>query len=480
VGCIALVALASAARADTGMLPGGGAIQLARLFDHERGSAPLVVASSPTTYFNLAHCACSQPRAAPASFVERSFALELLLAPPGIARAADVWVGVGCDDPATRATSCHQIASASIADLSTLPTQPPGALPEISIYDLMVPEPPFLACSFRELVSSEWVMVDTAGGGTYDYIASKAIATDALAPPLPTSFAATPGPTTIDIAFVPPADTSDIAAYQAVCATTDGNPATTGPPPAPRYMTARRLCGESLDVPLVPSDIATGLPPAAVDAPLGVSIPQGVAELDPTFLCGDQPDPTASTIRLGPLPTGRTFVVVLLAIDHAGNAAATYFLSPLATAPTDGLWQDLHDRGGSAEGGLCLVAETYGDDHPITRALRGFRDDTLARTPLGRAAMAAYYATLGRLGAIVRRWWPLRVVAALALAPLVAFALLWHLLTLPGLVVLVLVARYAKRHAAWPSTRSPSTVPVGVGRQPRAMRSSSSSSAVGR
>ena len=464
LGCaIALIAAAVPARADP-TLPGGGSIALGRLFTHTGASASLV-ANAPDSYFDLAHCACSQRGAAPASFVETTFAFELLLVPPaGVSAPADVWVGSGCDDPATRAANCHQIASSTIADLSMLPTQPPGATPEISVYDLMVPEPSVLACQFRELVSSEWVMADTNGGGAYNYVVQKPIATDALAPDLPSGFVATPDATSIEIAFTPAADTHDLAAYQAVCATVDGSPVSTAPP-APRYLTARNLCGESLDVPLVPSSIDTNL--LGADAGNGgFEIPQGVAELDPAFLCGDQPDPTASSIRLAPLPTGKKLVVVLLAIDRAGNAAATYFLDELQAVPKQDLWQDLHQRGGRAEGGFCLVAETFGDDHPITHALRAFRADVLAPTPTGRAIARAYYA----LGTLARAWPPL----AAALAIVIALVLGWPL------VLVVLVWRYANRHAAWPRMRSPSTVPVGVGRQPRATRSSSSSFAVGR
>ena len=388
-----------------------------------------------------------------------------------------MWVGAGCDDAATRAASCHQIASATIADLSMLPTQSPGALPEISIYDLMLPEPSQVACTFRELASSEWVLADTDGDGQYDYAAGMAIATDSLAPDLPSGFVATPGLSTIDIAFTPAADTHDLAGYQAVCATTEGAPASSSPAAPPRYVTARNLCGESLDVPLVPSSIDTGVP--GEDAGNGgFEIPQSIYQLDPAYVCGDQPDPSATSIQLVNLPTGRVFVVALLAIDRAGNAAATAFLSELRTVPKDDFWQDLHDRGSDVDGGLCLVAETFGDDAAITGALRGLRDE-LMTTPIGRATAGAYYATFGRLGAVVHAWWPLGAIAALVLAPLVLLSLGWPLVVIL-LVVRVARARYAKRHAAWPRMRSPSTVPVAVGRQPRATRSSSSSFAVGR
>lgn len=481
------IAFAPALASAAPVLPGGAQVSIGRLFAHENGSAMLAPATTVEHDFNLAHCACSQAGAAPDTFVDKTVAWELLLVPGTMAvhRPLDIWVGPRCDDPAMRAAGCHRIASATIADLSTLPTVPTGATPEVPIYDVIVPEPGGLGCTPRAQVASEWVLVDSTGGGSYDYATSVSIAADTLAPPLPTGFAAAPERTSITIQFTPPADTSDIVAYQALCADDVGAAVATGTRPAPRYQTARQLCGEPLDVPLVPSLIDTGVPLHGVDAAVGVALPQTIAQLDPSLVCGEAADPNASSIQLVGLPPHGSFVVALLAIDRAGNAAATYFQTHLVTHDPTDLWTDLHDRGSRVEGGFCLVADTYGDDHPLTRGLRAFRDATLARTAVGRALVAAYYASIGKLGALVRGRPLVRVVVALALAPLVAIALAWHALSLPGLLVVVALVvlarrRYRNRHAAWPSTTSPSTVPVGVGRQPRATRSSSSSSALGR
>jgi hypothetical protein len=108
----------------------------------------------------------------------------------------------------------------------------------------------------------------------------------------------------------------------------------------------------------------------------------------------------------------------------------------LTPKPVTDFWQDIHDKGSQVEGGFCLIAETYGDDNPLTNTLRGFRDHTLADTVLGRALTDAYYATLGKLGAVVHGHWSLRILSGILLAPLVLFALLWHWLTLPGLVII--------------------------------------------
>jgi hypothetical protein len=102
--------------------------------------------------------------------------------------------------------------------------------------------------------------------------------------------------------------------------------------------------------------------------------------------------------------------------------------------PVTDLWEDLHDRNSAVDGG-CLLSQTYGEGNPLTQALRDFRDTTLARTGIGRAMIRGYYATLGKIhvgGSIV-----LRIIAGIYLLPLVAIALLWHYLTLPGLLALI-------------------------------------------
>src|SRR6185436_6613670 len=79
-----------------------------------------------------------------------------------------------------------------------------------------------------------------------------------------------------------------------------------------------------------------------------------------------------------------------------------------------------------------------------TRTLRSFRDDTLSRSALGRGLTRAYYATLGKLRV---EWLPARIAAGIALLPLVAIALLWHLLGLPVLLALLALLLWRRRVA---------------------------------
>ena len=286
-------ALSMARVATAQALPGGATISFGTL------DLPAGATTPPTRYFNFAHCACSQPGAADPGYVEGSFAYQLLLTPGTmpVHRPLEIWVGAGCDNAATRASSCHQITSATIPDLSTIPSS--GVTPSVPDYDLMEPETGADTCQFRTLTSGEWAMADGNGDGTLDYFVGQPIATDAQAPPLPTNFAAHAGP------------------------------GSTQTPPTAAYVTARNLCGESQDVPLVPSAIATDSTGTA-DANIDITPPQGIAELDPSFLCANVTDPSATSMHIGGLGSTEPLIVLFLAIDAVGNPAATYFYPAIA------------------------------------------------------------------------------------------------------------------------------------------------------
>src|SRR5947209_3498282 len=122
-----VVAGAAPAASASPTLPGGATIAFGELRVH---------AASPAGYFNLAHCACSQNGAAGPGYAERTYAYQLLLqaGTTAVHRPLETWVGSGCDVAATRAAQCHQIASATIADLSTIPAA--GVAPDVPVYDV--------------------------------------------------------------------------------------------------------------------------------------------------------------------------------------------------------------------------------------------------------------------------------------------------------------------------------------------------------
>jgi len=294
-------------------------VAFGELLGHEGNVPDLTPVQAPARYFNLAHCACSQKLAAQPGYLETTYALSLSVtgAP---ARPGDIWVGAACD---TSTTQCH--LEGTIADLSAA-----GPFtPEVPIIDLMEPEAPNLGCDMRAITGREWLLADLDADGIYDSATSATIVTDALPPPLPLDFAATTGSDFIDLMWTPPADVSDIYAYQVLCATPNGAPVFTGTPPAPEYVTPRQLCGLALDAPLQPRAI---IPDDNTD----IHIPQEIAELDPSVICGETLDPNASELRIDHLRASSSIVVLLAVVDRSGNVSAAYFHPTLATTSADG------------------------------------------------------------------------------------------------------------------------------------------------
>jgi hypothetical protein len=465
-----LLASGRVASADMGSLPNGAVLTFNRLFLHEEGSVKLIepkhVPESLWNYFNLAHCRCgkSQP-----GFVESQFAYELTLQNPNMTpfnpdRTLEIWVGAQCDStvPGMRESTCHPIdmdhsgvgATFTLAGIQ----QTNGVTLSIPVYDLMTPVRASAKdrpeCVPTEQDGTVWAIGKIADGTTPDYFLPKIIKIDSKAPEFPTGFRAFGGDESIVISWTPPVSTADVYGYQALCARAeDDTPAKTSGRPDQRYMTELSLCGGGQSVDLGAGTaiaISEDMPADPVMVP-----PPGLDNLDPSFLCGEAFSPTATSIRIDGLENGVAYKVVLLSVDKFQNASGTFFTSTLTPIPSTDFWEDIHARGGKADGGLCLLAETYGDDSSLTTTLRAFRDDTLARTRVGRWLTRAYYATLAGLGVEVHGSTAARVVAAIALAPLVGLALLWHWLTLPGLLGVMTLLWLWRRHGRTIARRLP-------------------------
>lgn len=436
--CVAIAGLLAAAEAhaDTGMLPNGATIVWDRVYITEDGTV-----QEPSTpdamrmYLNLAHCVCSQAGAGE----ETQIAYDLRLsADTNTNRPGELWVGTQCDDDLQRPTSCRSVGS--IPDIDVLVTREERV--EFPLYDVINGADNTAPCRETEGDAFAWVLVDSDGDATYDYFANQslgnvtttpaaqAVKLDTQAPPVPTNFEGGSAEAAIALSWDPPESrATDVFYYQALCARPDGTPALDSPL-APRYQTVRTLCGLATDIAIEEVELVGADPtPADLIEPL--------AQLDPAYVCGESTDPTATGMLIEGLENDVPYNVVLVSIDLSGNVAGVHFTTTITPQPATDFWEDLHDRGSSVEGGFCLLAETYGDGGPLTRALRAFRDETLAGSALGRALTRAYYGVLAPLGAYVHGSLALQLVAAVVLAPLVAVALLWHVLTLPGLLLVI-------------------------------------------
>lgn len=499
---LAIFASSAIAQADTGTLPGGTLSFTMKTWLHENNSKanqlPIQDPTSTWEYFNLAHCQCSQFNYSDPSatlgmpWFEGNFNPELsfMQGSPATSTPVEVWTGSTCDQDVSRPTMCHHVVSADIADVQSIAAQ--GGLTTITVplFDLMAPAPLATGrvCDSTTVSGTVWLLAKTMGGA-YDYNITHDYAIDTRPPYSPTEYTVSGAENAIEIDFKPSTnDPTDIAYYQALCATESDQPAFTTPPFKPRYETGFTLCNAQANVALQPvtldadgkgslnqptlpvdagvddafaalagsgSDAAVDAAPDAPDAPddappdaaEGTVDVTALATLDKSFICGENPVPAATNVRIKNLQNGVKYKVVLLTIDKSGNASAVYFNTLMQPHAVTDFWEDLHDQGSHVQGGFCLISAAYGDDNPLTNLLRSFRDDTLGATGFGRALTAAYYATLGKLGAYVQGHLALRIVAGVLLLPLVLIALLWHFLTLPGIALLIGLACLMRRRA---------------------------------
>jgi len=449
---VGLLASAGAAQAEeTGMLPNGAHITFERIRINKDGQTPAVEVTDPEVlrrYLNLAHCTCSQAGAGN----EQEINYELRLSfDTGTSQPGNVFVGTQCADDLIRPQQCRQINT--IADIDLMALRPENL--QFTLFDVVNGTDTMSACRQTEDDAFLWILVDSNADGTPDYTVNQAVGekgeitgVDTRPPPLPTDIEASSAESSIVIEFTRPESRfDDIDRYQALCAKTDGSPAFESTTLTPAFQTVRSLCDLAQDVELTQSDITGGDEDSAVDV---TTLPTGLAQLDPAFLCGSiTGGASAGGITIDGLENGEAYTVVLLAIDKYGNFAGTFLSQTITPQPATDFWEDLHDRGSDVEGGFCLIAETYGDGNPLTSTLRAFRDDTLAKTAFGRWLIDAYYASLGQLGAVVQHSLVLRIVAGIVLAPLVAIALAWHVLTLPGLLALIALVVMWKRRRRW-------------------------------
>jgi hypothetical protein len=442
----------ASAQVDTSMLPNGAAVVFPKLQIFHDGKFTETEANSTERlhYFNLAHCNCAKEK----SGTEQTFKyLVQETAQSQVHQAVNFWVGTSCADDTQRnmGSVCKSVASIDDIDRKLFPG---GTYQDFNLYDVVNGKlHQDEACLPIEGAATIWAFVDTTGShpDTPDYKTTLNIGTisgetstngvDTKPPPLPPNLVARPNESGIGLSWKPPeANDTDVAYYQALCATLDGSPARARTN-EPQYVTTQSTCpGVKVPQAEIPMPTVLNNDEMAVTAPTNA-----FGALDPKYICGQANSGTATSLSIDGLENETPYQVILLAIDRHGNFQATYFDHAISPHEVTDFWEDLHGRGSHTEGGLCLLAETYGDDSGLTNTLRAFRDDTLGRTRLGRWLSEAYYATMAKLGAQVHGSIALRIIAAIVLAPAVAFALLWHWLTLPGVLGLIAAAWWLRR-----------------------------------
>jgi len=449
---VMLLAAGGVARAqDASTLPNGASIWFEHLEIIVDGKSEETELTSDERlrYFNLAHCNCAREDKG----METRFSYLIhASADPNLGRSVqlDFWAGsTTCtnDDQRNESENCRKLETLTDIDVSTFPS---GTRKEFKLFDVIngkqhEDEP----CLQTDGDVPIYAFANTQGNTTsdsYDFKTSQNVGSqypevvttkvlDTKPPPLPTQISATSTDGGIRISWKPPeTDNTDISYYQALCAKIDGTVAREQEQEA-KYVTTASLCevadSANDDPALQEAPLSNGgTPVTAPSRDLGT-----LGALDEKFICGHVNGGTSSSLTITGLENGTEYQLILLTVDLHGNYIGAYLSSGVTPVPAVDFWEDLHDRGSDVEGGFCLLAETYGDNSSLTGALRAFRDETLGGSSVGRRLTALYYATAAKLGGYVHGTIVLRAVAAIVLAPVVALALLWHWLTLPGLLV---------------------------------------------
>jgi hypothetical protein len=429
LACISLAvgALASptvAVAQSTGMLPGGATLEFNQLYVQKKGDdaneLSTLSGEDALYHFNTAHCECSRQQP---GFAEGDFIWEIQLRnrTQTVTRTGEIWVGSTCSsDETTRNTNCTQLTSLAISDIDNLANSPA----RVRIPTFFAINPKLSAsqqCGERVGDAFTWIGVDGDQDGALDYWNSKSVKVDTQPPPLPTDVKGVPGEGSVKMSWKTPTSRStDVKVYQFFCATVDGSPARAKGSDSPEFQTVRSLC--DIEAQSIPFASAGG----EGDAPSFLAN----VDTNSAFICGEASG-TATSTDLEGLTAGTPYRVAMVSVDPSGNAAGVYLPQPVVPTSVIDFWEDIHDQGSDVEGGFCLLARTYGDDSGVTRALRSFRDDTLARSAVGRWLTARYY-EVSRALAPAAEFQAVRFLAAVLLAPLVALALLWHFATLPG------------------------------------------------
>jgi hypothetical protein len=384
----------------------------------------------------------------------------------GLHNEVKFWVGTSCTDDTLRPKQCRELSYATIGDLDTDLSARGGGFFSYNLYDFINGELHNGEVCQQTSSATMYTFISTTNSDdTFDFSFQQAVGTEATDPtttnatgidtqpppaPDPTKIRANPIDQAIKLTWTAPTErNTDIAYYEALCADTTGSVVRHSAGPR-KYVTTRQLCGATIDK-LTADDLAPealqpiASAPSPDDLPVNPDPNGQFAQLNESYICGVSLSGTANSLTIDGLQNGKQYQVILLTIDLYGNYVAQYFDHTVTPIPVTDFWEDLHDRGSQTQGGLCLLNETYGDDSGINTGLRALRDDALAASAPGRALTRAYYATLGQWGGLVHGSLALRIVAGVVLAPLVAFGLAWHWLTLPGLFALLVLGRLAWR-----------------------------------
>jgi hypothetical protein len=332
-------------------------------------------------FFNLAHCVCPEQFAAE---------FQLTGGDTTMTEEGQIWVGTDCDaamDLATREEQCLRL-DPSFTDVVT-DIDTPQKYP-INAADLMFPNSP--TCEFETVNRGVYLLVDDDNTNDAVFLCkeSTSIAIDTEAPPQATEPRLLPGEGSAVIQWSPPTSRADdVEFFQVLCMRDGGSTeADDFPRDDAEYQTASSLCGADDGTTL--EDLSDG----TTTSPFG--------ELDPDTVCGTATG-TDVSIQVGGLENGVAYHIALLQVDDARNVSGSY-LGTVVPQPVKDFWEDYHDKGGTADGGLCLGVSEGGSGSGSALIILGAIMFTLlprrrGALVAGAGALALLLATTGAASA---------------------------------------------------------------------------------
>ena len=449
-------ALSPAARADIN----GGKVKLEAWIPSDFNDAASTdvddfIAPTPVEarqYFNRARCLCSKVHNQPQHVLLR-ISWEVQPMTP-VTDPLFAWSGTGC--PALtleqRVQQCKPLTDIDGSQLVNVVNQ----FEEVG--DLLAPIG--VGCPLSN-VTGVYTLSTSPDGGTT--LMEQAIRQFALADQ-PADLQPPPVPTIIKIKSLENAiklewsgvNNTDVNVFQALCAQANGEPVFENPRPsgAFEFTTTLDACGVPIEV-LPAATIANPNEFAGAPATPPATL---TSDFDRSFVCG-QVAGTATSIVIDKLENDTPYFVSLIAVDQAGNISGVQLQTTIVPTPVTDFWEFLNEEDPGGEGGFCLIEAAFGAGGGpggagaggVYGALRAWRDD-LRTTAAGRWLVDRYYDWGAPIAAAARESIVVRIVAAVVLLPLIALALAWHTLTLPGLLAviaaLVLWRRRARRGRA--------------------------------
>jgi hypothetical protein len=341
--------LASTAAAQTTFPIAASDITIGLLTRDDDNNAAFLVAADLAQLLSVADCQCQRPLLAEVA-INNAGAAPLV--------QAGIYVGTTCDtarDTVDLNNRCKQVQTKTLQHFIGQRIEIP-----INAADLINPVG---TCGSTQSTSanSVFVLIDQNG----DFVtpdaakASDPITHDTQPPPAPLTPSLVPGDGALAASWDIASGDADTFGFQLFCVREDA-PTTPIFSGASAFSAAYETVGTLSQCPKFPPrslTVADG--PSLTRAVAATTpLPDGLATLDPSFLCSGRIDGTSKSQRITKLTNDVAYRVAMVAIDRAGNPSAPLDLGVESPVPVQDLFQRYRAAGGASTGGFCAAGGT--------------------------------------------------------------------------------------------------------------------------